>query len=75
MLSERSIIKQIEILDSGHIQVQKANQIIREEGTEQEEIVSTEHWRTVIDPLDIVTAEQILGPEKINIAKAAWNIL
>jgi hypothetical protein len=73
-LTEKMIIDQLEITNTNHIQVRKVIMIIRDEGLETETIISQGYHREVIEPFDLQKAEEVLG-EKINIAKAAWNML
>lgn len=72
MLSERTVLDQIEIVRTGHVQVSLAHQIVRDAGLETEETISETNWRGVIDPGDRVRANELLGSQAV-IAFTAWE--
>lgn len=74
MLSERIVLEQIEITLSGHIQVCRSHQVVRNAGEDNEEVVSEHPWRGVVDPGDSARAMELLGPQA-DIAGAAWQSL
>lgn len=65
MLTEKSIISKIEVLEAGQIQVQRANLVLRD-GVE----IAREYHRHVLEPGDNTTGED---PKVVAVAKAMWT--
>lgn len=64
MLTEESLIDQIEVLSTGHIQVRQANRVLRDG-----EVIAQTFHRHVIEPNGDLTGQD---PKVVAIAQAAW---
>lgn len=65
MLTEKSIIDKIEILETGHIQVRQANRIMRDE-----EVIATNYHRWSFAPGDDISD---MPQEVKDIAAVVWT--
>ena len=64
-LTENSLVDQIEVLSTGHIQVREANQVLRDG-----EVIAQTFHRYVLEPNSDLTGQ----PDKVvAIAQAAWQ--
>ncbi len=75
MLTEREVTTKVEILpQTGHIQIQKAKQVVRTNDDSTEEIVASNPWRTVVEPGDKAKLVELLGQDSADlIEQGAWT--
>lgn len=70
MIEEKTFISSFDILPSGHINIRKTNQVLKDG-----KVIAETYWRCALEPND-ASAEEILNePFYLNLAQTAWNNL
>lgn len=70
MIEEKTFISSFDILPSGHINIRKTNQVLKDG-----KIIAETYWRCALEPNDPSAEEVLNEPFYLNLAQTAWNNL